>query len=160
MPFPIARNFDFDELTRTSHTELLEENQRQAILDLDILVRLVAVAGLLQQVRDRWGPVKINSGYRSPALNAAVGGSRTSQHILGEAVDFTVPDHELEDVWEWIWKGSLMHFGQLILEGVVADRPTWIHLSLGAPWRAPEKCGQVLTWSRTGGYHLVARVSR
>ena len=43
---------------------------------------------VLQPIRDSWGlPIRITSGYRSPKLNAAIKGSKTSQHVLGEAVD-------------------------------------------------------------------------
>lgn len=43
---------------------------------------------VLQPLRDAWGlPLHVNSGYRCPKLNAAVGGAATSQHIKGEAAD-------------------------------------------------------------------------
>ena len=42
---------------------------------------------VVQTVREKFGPTTINSGYRGPALNRAVGGSATSQHCNGEAVD-------------------------------------------------------------------------
>ena len=54
---------------------------------------LTATAEGLEQVRTLLGdrPMRISSGYRSPTLNRAVGGSTNSQHVLGEAVDFTCP---------------------------------------------------------------------
>jgi zinc D-Ala-D-Ala carboxypeptidase len=155
----LARDFTFDEMTTTSHDGLRDSN-RAAARDPEALVRLTAVAGLLQQVRDHFGPVRVHSGFRSDALNRHIGGSRYSQHRLGEAVDFSVPGHDLEEVWEWIWKTSEMHFGQLILEGQAAGQPTWIHLSLGSPWRAADRCGQVMKWDADGGYRTVATVSR
>lgn len=54
-----------------------------------------ALAERLQFVRDKVGPVKILSCYRPAALNKAVGGSRTSQHAVAEAVDFTCADFPL-----------------------------------------------------------------
>ena len=43
---------------------------------------------VLQPLRDAWGqPLHVNSGYRCPKLNAAVGGAATSQHTKGEAAD-------------------------------------------------------------------------
>ena len=46
---------------------------------------------ILEPVRNHFGkPVRINSGYRGPALNSAVGGSSKSQHCNGEAVDFEI----------------------------------------------------------------------
>ena len=48
---------------------------------------------VLQPLRDAWGkPLKVNSGYRCKALNAAVGGAPTSQHLKGEAADIAAGD--------------------------------------------------------------------
>ena len=50
-----------------------------------------SLAALLQKIRDHFGrPVVITSGYRTAAHNAAVGGSKSSQHLLGRAADFHV----------------------------------------------------------------------
>ena len=50
-----------------------------------------SLAALLQKIRDHFGrPVVITSGYRTAAHNAAVGGSKSSQHLLGRAADFYV----------------------------------------------------------------------
>ena len=52
-----------------------------------------ALVQLLQSIRDHFGaPVVITSGYRTAAHNAAVGGSKSSQHVLGKAADFWVED--------------------------------------------------------------------
>lgn len=76
---------------------------------------------ILQSVRDKFGPVIVTSGYRSPELNKAVGGSPSSQHTRGEACDFKVPSQDLYDVALWIEMN--IQFDQLILE------PGWIHVS-------------------------------
>ena len=54
---------------------------------------------LLQCIREHFGkPVHITSGYRTAAHNAAVGGSKSSQHLLGRAADFYV------EAWTWpLW---------------------------------------------------------
>ena len=57
---------------------------------------------VVQPVRDHFGTTVINSGYRGPALNAAVGGSATSQHCRGEAVDIECPGTPNYDVALWI----------------------------------------------------------
>lgn len=47
---------------------------------------------ILEPVRAHFGkPVQVNSSYRAPAVNKAVGGSKTSQHVNGQAIDFEIP---------------------------------------------------------------------
>lgn len=148
----LAPNFTLDELARTSHRGLAAENLRQA---RNYLSALLATAAMLQRVRDWFGkPIFVHSGFRSLMLNEAVGGSAKSQHTKGEAADFHVHEVPLQDVWLWIWKESGLPFGQLILEGWEVGQPTWIHLSLGAPWRDPKFCGRVLTFE-AGHYQTV-----
>lgn len=54
---------------------------------------LALTENVLQPLRDAWGkPLKVNSGYRCKALNAAVGGVPTSQHVKGEAADIATGD--------------------------------------------------------------------
>ena len=58
----------------------------------DIVVNLLALASTLERIRERLGhPIIITSGYRSPVLNAAVGGSPNSAHMQGWAADLTCP---------------------------------------------------------------------
>lgn len=101
---------------------------------------------LLEPIRLKFGPVSIHSGYRGALVNNFIGGSKTSQHLKGEAADFHCPNAQLEDVMRWIVTKSGLHYGQVILEGHVPNEPTWIHLSLGAPWRVGSKCQQALVY--------------
>ena len=69
---------------------------------------------VVQPVRDHFGVTVINSGYRGPALNEAVGGSSNSQHCKGQAVDIECPGTANYDVAKWIEEN--VEFDQLILE--------------------------------------------
>ena len=69
---------------------------------------------VVQKIRDHFGVTVINSGYRGPALNEAVGGSSNSQHCKGEAVDIECPGTGNYDVAKWISENC--DFDQLILE--------------------------------------------
>ena len=84
---------------------------------------------VVQKVRDNFGPTVINSGYRGPALNAAVGGASSSQHCKGEAVDFEIIGHDNYSVACWIRDN--LDFDQLILEFYKLGKPNsgWIHVS-------------------------------
>lgn len=149
----LATNFTFEEMTRTNHRSLLEENRRKAI---PFMEELTAVALMLQKIRDHFGaPVIIHSGFRCPNLNQAIGGSVSSQHMVAEAADFRVLGVDLTDAFNWIYQDSGILFGQLILEGIVANQPSWIHISLGVPWRPADKSNIALTWDKENGYMRV-----
>lgn len=86
---------------------------------------------IFQPIREHFAtPIFISSGYRSAALNEAIGGSKTSQHSKGEAIDIDMdgrrgPDNE--DVFYFI-KDNL-DFDQLIWEFGTDERPDWVHVS-------------------------------
>jgi zinc D-Ala-D-Ala carboxypeptidase len=113
-----------------------------------VLERLKFTARMLDGVRSLLGkPVIITSGYRSPALNLAVGGSKTSQHMRGEAADFICPGFGAPiDVCRAIAEprdGIEVPFDQLIYEH------SWVHISF-VENRAPRR--EVLTLRRGGGF--------
>ena len=88
---------------------------------------------LLDPIRAAWGgPIAVNSGYRSPALNRAVGGVSTSQHLKGEAADITVgstaDNKRLFDKIIELQKAGRIAFDQLIDESGYK----WIHISYRA----------------------------
>ena len=95
--------------------------------DPEHLEKLFYVALLLfQPTRDKWGKIKVTSGYRSKAVNAQVGGKPTSQHVLGEALDLVPLEADIGAVFEWIINN--LNFGQAIMEN--AGGKEWIHLSM------------------------------
>lgn len=75
------------------------------------------------------GPIRINSFYRSPELNKAIGGSSRSQHCKGQAIDLddTYGHKTNAEMFEYI-KANLS-FDQLIWEFGDDDNPSWIHVS-------------------------------
>jgi len=94
----------------------------------------------LEEVYKMYGvkPV-VTSAYRCKILNDNLRGSAASQHMNGEAADFVLPGVSCAEVFEKI-KNSAVAYGQLILEK--AGGKKWVHVSLGAPYRPAEKCGQ------------------
>lgn len=85
---------------------------------------------VLQPLRDAYGVgIKVNSGYRSPDVNAAVGGSRTSDHCKGMAADIEIPGVANRDLALYIRDN--FEFTQLILEGYIEGIPDsgWVHVS-------------------------------
>lgn len=116
----LSKNFSLDELTVTSTSG---SNIPPGIHKEKLLY---TVNYLLQPIRDEFGRVDVNSGYRSGAVNLAIGGSKTSQHCKGEAADIRTPDAGLWEVYLWILDN--LSFGQCIYEEKGAAK--WIHISL------------------------------
>jgi len=88
---------------------------------------------LFQPIRDAAGaPIHVSSGYRSKELNKAIGGSKTSHHMLGLALD--IDNDYRENTWT---NSQIFHFikdnlsfTQLIWEFGDDDNPGWVHVSL------------------------------
>lgn len=85
---------------------------------------------ILEPVRAKFGPVTINSSYRAPRVNQAVGGSKTSQHVNGQAIDFEVKGVDNKKVADWV--ADNLEFDQVILEFYSAgDKNSgWVHASI------------------------------
>jgi zinc D-Ala-D-Ala carboxypeptidase len=155
----LSRWFVLDELVVTSHRDLAAQ-QAAGVRVPHVRSALVALCTtILDPIRDHVGrPVRVTSGYRCAALNARIGGSPTSQHSKGEAADIQVDGYteaQLFELWRWVGWRSRLPFGQVIFEDKRPDDPqtgAWLHVSLGAPWRAEERCGQRLTWTPARGY--------
>jgi len=85
--------------------------------------RLEALAvTILEPAREHCGPLHINSGYRSAALNAAIGGAANSQHMRGEAADVIPKQGTLSDLFKWMHANA--PFDQIIWEF-----GAWVHVS-------------------------------
>lgn len=144
---PLTPNFRLFELTGTTLDKYQDQNRD---LTADQIDKLTQVARLLEHVRYVLAePLVIHSGYRCPDLNQAIGGSPVSQHLLCEAADFMPITMDLGQAFRIIQKDlttNRSNVGQLIFE--TADRPygvtSWIHISLGMPYREQARCNQVL----------------
>lgn len=106
----LTEHFTLEELTATSVRGLKNDPPELAVTRLRALAENV-----LEPVRLHFvAPVIVHSGYRAPEVNAAVRGSKTSQHVRGEAVDFHVVGKDFFTVARYI--ASSLLFDQLILE--------------------------------------------
>lgn len=122
----ISEHFSWEEVTRSPtavqkgiDNSLPEELRENA---LRLAERMEAVRSVLGV------PIHVNSWYRSPALNAAIGGSKTSAHMLALAQDFRAPKLRLSVAFELIAKSDIA-FDQLIHEST-RDGADWIHFGL------------------------------
>ncbi len=115
--------FTIEEMTKSSTAKangIDNTPSEEGVLKLQKLIEAV-----LDPLREWYGkPIKVNSGYRCEALNKAIGGAKSSQHMLGEAADITVGSkEENEKLFNYI-KDNL-EFDQLINESDFS----WVHVS-------------------------------
>ena len=122
----LSKNFTLRELTRSNTATRLGVNNEPIKLHMENMQRLIS--NLIQPMRDELGPIRITSGYRSKALNRAIGGSSKSQHCKGEALDVQFwKEGQMcnKEIYKWILNSGL-EFDQMINEFDFA----WIHVSL------------------------------
>src|SRR5210317_2678123 len=123
----LSKKFSMAEFTKSQTAERQGIDNTPEGEHLDAAIALFQ--NVVQPVRDNFGTTVINSGYRSPDLNAAVGGSSKSQHCKGEAADIECPGTGNYDVAKWISENC--DFDQLILEFYTPGIPDsgWVHVS-------------------------------
>ncbi len=122
----LSKNFVLSEITRSNTAKRLDISNEPTKEHLENMQRLIS--NLIQPMRDELGPIRISSGYRNPSLNRAIGGSRSSQHCKGEALDlqfWQMGQMNNKAIYDWILKSGLK-FDQMINEFDFA----WIHISL------------------------------
>lgn len=147
----ITANFKLSELTHSNTAVARKLNNTPSAQHEQNLID--SVVNLWQPVRELLGhPMIISSGYRSPSVNAAVGGSRTSAHSVGYAIDFKCPDFGdtikiAKFLVEKLYTEKLA-FDQLILE-FPGTGSTWIHLGYKSASGGQRR--QILTAKKVGG---------
>jgi len=144
----LSPNFNLSEFTRSGVAARLGIDNTPPEVVVECLRSLCV--NVLEPVRAHFGrPVTIQSGYRCQALNKAVGGAATSQHVLGQAADFEIPGVANADVVKWM--AANIKFDQLIAELLSESDGSagWIHCS----WRDGANRGQLLSFLGKGrGY--------
>lgn len=124
----------------SKHISLIEATKSETAIRLGIAnipdaetferMKLVAEQ-CFEKIREHFSvPIKVNSFYRSPELNKSIGGSKTSQHMTGEAIDMDAIEGTgitNADIFNWA-KDNLI-FDQLIWEYGDDKQPDWVHIS-------------------------------
>ena len=86
------------------------------------------------------GPIKINSFFRCPELNTTIGGSKTSQHCKGQAMDIDDTFGKMTNAEMYHWIKENLDFDQMIWEFGDDDNPNWIHVSYVSAEKNRNKC--------------------
>lgn len=123
----ISKNFTLNEFTKSQTA--IRNGIDNTPTDAHLAAAKMLFDNVVQRVRDEFGVTVINSGYRGPALNKKVKGSKRSQHCKGEAADIEVPGMSNYKLAKWIEANC--EFDQLILEGYTQGDPGsgWVHVS-------------------------------
>jgi hypothetical protein len=124
----LSPNFSLHELTKSETALRLDIDNTPGEAETENL-RLLCEK-VLQPVRDHFGKgVKVNSGFRSSATNQATGGSKSSDHVKGQAADIEIPGVANAELAQWIMNN--LEYTQLILEFYTPGIPDsgWVHVS-------------------------------
>ena len=88
---------------------------------------------IFQPIREHFGkPIIISSGYRSAELNKAIGGSLSSQHCSGEAIDIDMDGTDITNKQIFDYIKDNLNFDQMIWEFGTDANPDWVHVSFAA----------------------------
>lgn len=118
----LTPNFTLEELTQS---EMAERKGLDNTPNQDVKANLVRLAKFLEEIRRVLGrPIMVNSAYRSPEVNTAIGSKPTSQHCIGCAADIKVPGLTPDNIVKEIIKTNL-EYDQLIREF-----DSWVHISI------------------------------
>lgn len=125
MKQPISKHVSWDEATRSSTAIRLgiDNTPSEQIIE----TMKTTAQKVFEPLREMLGPIRITSFFRCPDLNRAIGGSKTSQHMKGEAMDIngiSVTNAMLFDT-----ACGLAEFDQIIWEFGDQNNPAWVHIS-------------------------------
>lgn len=137
----LSEHFSLEEMTRSGvaiRMRIDNNPDEEQVENMRQLCRNV-----LEPVRRRFGVTLITSGFRSQALNAAVGGAPDSQHLRGEAADLHISNMEVgRKVFDFIRLHT--DFDQLLFERRIKGGYWWLHVSFTT--RRPNRHQAMLDW--------------
>lgn len=147
----ISEHISWEEATRTD-TGLQNIPDEETIEKMELVAEMV-----FEKLRTYISePIQIDSFYRSKEVNDKIGGSATSQHIKGEAIDiraFQNSGYTTADLFVFI--KEKLTFDQLIWERGTAKNPDWVHVSYSGTKNRNEVLRSIMTKGAT--HYIVYR---
>lgn len=121
----LTKNLTLQEATKSNTATRLgiDNTPNQATIE----TMIETAEKIFQPLRDKLGAIRVSSFYRSPELNRAIGGSKTSQHCTGEAIDMQGVNVSNAELFEEACKFE--DFDQIIWEFGTLTEPDWVHVS-------------------------------
>jgi len=126
----LSKNLTLHEMTRSEMAKRKGVSNQPT--EEHIANMIVLAEKIFQPIRDYFGvPIHVSSGYRSAALNKKIGGSKTSQHMKGEAMDIDMDGTNtgVTNVQVFNFIRANLIFDQLIWEFGNSTSPDWVHVS-------------------------------
>ena len=124
----LSKNLSLAEVTRS------ETAKRKGISNMPTEAHIanfkLLAEKVFQPIREHFGvPIHISSGYRSTALNKAIGGAASSQHCSGEAIDIDMDGTSITNKQIFDFIKDNLEFDQCIFEFGTEENPDWVHVS-------------------------------
>jgi hypothetical protein len=124
----LSKNLSLAEVTRS------ETAKRRGVSNMPTEAHIanfkLLAEKVFQPIREHFGvPIHISSGYRSAALNKAIGGAASSQHCSGEAIDIDMDGTSVTNAAIFNYIKENLEFDQLIWEFGTDNNPDWVHVS-------------------------------
>ena len=141
----LSPNFTLEELT---YSEIANRKGLDNSPSEEVKANLVRLARFLEEVRRVLGrPILINSAYRSPAVNEAVGSKPSSQHCLGCAADIRVAGLTPDDIIKLLLKTNIEY------DQIIREFDSWVHISIPNQFAdKPRKMALIIDKSGTRSY--------
>ena len=108
----------------------------------DQMANMKLIAEKVFEPLRKWvgGPIKINSFFRCPELNTAIGGSHKSQHCKGQAIDIDDTFGHVTNADMYYWIKNHLDFDQMIWEFGDDNNPAWVHVSYVSKDKNRNRC--------------------
>ena len=143
----LSKNLSLAEVTRSETAKRKGISNMPTPEHLENFKKLAE--NVFQPIREHFGvPIHISSGYRSKALNTAVGGSLSSQHCTGEAIDIDMDGTSITNKQVFDFIKEHVNFDQMIWEFGTDANPDWVHVSFESTGKQRK---QVLRAVKQGG---------
>jgi len=143
----LSKHLSLAEMTRSESAKRLGINNMPTPEHIENIKKLAEK--VFEPIREHFGvPIIITSGYRSQALNAAVGGAMSSQHSKGEAIDIDMDNTTITNKQIFDYIKDHLQFDQLIAEFPKNSSPEWIHVSYAS---SNKQRNQILVAKKVGG---------
>ena len=143
----ISEHLDLSEVTRSESAKRKGISNMPTPQHIENFKKLAE--NVFQPIREHFGvPIHISSGYRSKALNTVVGGSLSSQHCSGEAIDIDMDGTSITNKQIFDFIKENLNFDQMIWEFGTDTNPDWVHVSYESTGKQRK---QILKAVKAGG---------